>query len=211
MSGVCPTFLFDLNIFMRFILGKKIGMSQKFQGDELLPITLIEAGPCQIVKVTSDKDNASAVQIGFQKIKEKNIKKSQKIAPFSFLKQFKVTDLAGYKTGENINVSIFKPGEKVNVSSVSKGTGYTGVMKRHGFHGMPATHGTKHDHRHAGSIGSTNNQRVVKGKKMAGRAGGQRITVKNLSIIEIDVEKNILSVQGAIPGPKNSFVEVTAK
>jgi large subunit ribosomal protein L3 len=196
---------------MRFLLGKKIGMSQKFQGDELLPITLIQAGPCTITKITSEKDNASAVQIGFGELKEKKVKKSQKKTPFNFLRQFKVSDIAIFKLGEKINVSIFKLGEKINISSVAKGTGFTGVMKRHGFHGMPATHGTKHDHRHGGSIGSTNNQRVVKGKKMAGRAGGQRVTVQNLEIIDVDMEKNILSVKGAVAGPKSSLVEITAK
>jgi large subunit ribosomal protein L3 len=197
---------------MKFILGRKIGMSQKFQGEELLPITLIKAGPCVITRVTNqEKDNALAVQIGFGELKEKKIKKSQKNTPFAFLKQFKTKDSSTYKVGEKVEVSIFKPGERVDIASISKGRGFTGVMKRHGFSGMPATHGTKHDHRHGGSIGSTNNQRVVKGKKMAGRSGGTRITIKNIEIIEVDMEKNILAVRGGIPGAKNSFIEITAK
>jgi len=197
---------------MKFLLGKKIGMSQKFQGEELLPITLIKAGPCVITRVTDqEKDNALAVQIGFKELKEKKIKKSQKNTPFALLKQFRIDDPSIYKVGEKIEVSIFKLGDKVDVTSVSKGRGFTGVMKRHGFSGMPATHGTKHDHRHGGSIGSTNNQRVVKGKKMAGRSGGARTTIKNLEIIDIDLEKNILVVRGGVPGAKNSFVEITAK
>jgi large subunit ribosomal protein L3 len=211
MSGFCPTFLFSHKIIMKFLLGKKIGMDQKFRGDELLSVTLIKAGPCTVTKITSNKDNAQAIQLGFQALKPAKVKKSQKNIPFAFVKQFKISDVSNYKVGDQMDVSIFQPGEKINLSSISKGLGFTGVMKRHGFHGMPATHGTKHDHRHGGSIGSTNNQRVVKGKKMAGRSGGQRTTIKNLEVIDIDKEKNILVVKGSIAGAKNSFLEITAK
>jgi len=187
-------------------------MTQKFQGDKVVPVTLIKVEPCIITKITDkQKDNSSAVQIGSQPIKPKKIKKSQRKSPFRCLRQFKTDQLADYKIGEQIDVSIFKPGEKISVSAKTKGRGFTGVMKRWGFAGQSATHGTKHDHRHAGSIGSTDFQRVIKGKKMAGRMGGKRKTVLNLKIIEIDLSNNLLIVKGAVPGPTNSLVEIKAK
>ncbi len=197
---------------MKFILGKKIGMSQKFQEDKVIPITTIQAGPCTITQIkTKDKDKTQAVQISFEELKEKKVKKPQKNTPFRYLRQFRTDEIASYKTGDKIGASIFKPGDKVIISGISKGMGFAGVMKRHGFHGMPATHGTKHDHRHAGSIGSTANQRVTKGKRMAGRMGGTRVTIKNLEIIEINPEENLLMVKGAVPGARNALLEIYAE
>lgn len=193
---------------MKFILGKKLEMSQKFKDDKVIPVTIIKAGPCFVTQIKNkEKDGYEAIQIGFEKLKEKKIKKPQKDKPFRYLKEFK-GNINEYKLNQEIKVDIFKPGEKVCISGVSKGKGFAGVMKRHGFHGMPASHGTKHDARHPGSIGATAPQRVLKGKRMAGRMGGKRVTVKNLEIIEVDPEKNLLIVKGSVPGPRNSLLEI---
>jgi len=201
---------------MKFILGKKIGMSQKFQDDEMIPVTIIKTGPCLVTEIKNkEKDGYEAVQIGFEERKKK-IRKSEKNKPFKYLKEFRIKlesqdQPLKYKVGDKIDVSIFKPGDKVNISGISKGKGFAGVMKRHGFHGMPSTHGTKHDHRHPGSIGATAPQRVLKGKKMAGRMGGERVTIKNLEVIEVDSEKNLLVVKGAVPGTRNTLLEIYTK
>lgn len=194
---------------MKFILGKKIEMSQVFKDDKVIPVTLIEAGPCFVTQIkTKEKDKYNAIQIGFIKKKEKKIKKTEKGKGFKYLKEFKDDDISKYKVGQEIRVDIFKIGEKVNVSGISKGKGFAGVVKRWGFKGMPATHGTKHDARHPGSIGATAPQRVLKGKKMAGRMGGKRVTIKNLEVIEVNPEKNLLVLKGAVPGARNSLLEI---
>lgn len=183
-------------------------MSQKFQDDKVVPVTLIQINPCFVTQIkTKDKDGYEAIQVGFVKKKSKKTKKTEKGKEFKYLREFK-GDISKYKIGDEIKVDIFKPGEKVAISGISKGKGFAGVMKRHGFHGMPATHGTKHDARHAGSIGATAPQRVLKGRKMAGRMGGQRVTIKNLEVIEVNPEKNLLVVRGAVPGARNSLMEI---
>jgi large subunit ribosomal protein L3 len=193
---------------MKFILGKKIGMSQVFKDDEVIPVTLIKAGPCFVTQIkTKEKDGYEAIQIGFEKKKPKKVKKTEKGKEFKYLKEFK-GDISKYKIGDEIRVDIFKPGEKVTVSGISKGKGFTGVVKRWGFAGMPKTHGTKHDLRHPGSIGPTAPQRVWKGRKMAGRAGNKRVTIKNLEVIEVDPEKNHLVIKGCVPGARNSLLEI---
>jgi large subunit ribosomal protein L3 len=193
---------------MKFILGKKIGMSQVFKDDEVIPVTLIKAGPCFVTQIkTKEKDGYEAIQIGFEKKKPKEVKKTEKGKEFKYLKEFK-GDISKYKIGDEIRVDIFKPGEKVTVSGISKGKGFTGVVKRWGFAGMPKTHGTKHDLRHPGSIGPTAPQRVWKGRKMAGRAGNKRVTIKNLEVIEVDPEKNHLVIKGCVPGARNSLLEI---
>lgn len=192
----------------KFILGKKIEMSQRFRDDKAIPVTLIQAGPCFVTQIkTKEKDGYQAIQIGYEKKKPKKVKKTEKGKEFRYLKEFK-TDPSKYKIGEEIKLDIFKIGEKVNVSGTSKGKGFTGVIKRHGFKGMPASHGTKHDLRHPGSIGATAPQRVLKGKKMAGRMGGERVTIKNLEIIEINPEKNLIVLKGAIPGARGNLLEI---
>jgi large subunit ribosomal protein L3 len=193
---------------MKFILGKKIGMSQVFKDDEVIPVTLIKAGPCFVTQIkTKEKDGYEAIQIGFEKKKPKKVKKTEKGKEFKYLKEFK-GDISKYKIGDEIRVDIFKPGEKVTVSGISKGKGFTGVVKRWGFAGMPKTHGTKHDLRHPGSIGPTAPQRVWKGRRMAGRAGNKRVTIKNLEVIEVDPEKNHLVIKGCVPGARNSLLEI---
>lgn len=198
---------------MKFILGKKIEMDQRFKDDQALPVTLIKAGPCAVTQIkTKEKDGYESVQIGFGKKKAKHSKKTEKGKEFRYLREFLISNSQfPMKVGDEIKVEIFKPGDKVTATGTSKGKGFAGVMKRHGFKGMPASHGTKHDARHAGSIGATGPQRVLKGKKMAGRMGGERVTVKNLEIIEVVPEQNLLVVKGAAPGARNSLLEIRAK
>ncbi|MDP3004356.1 MAG: 50S ribosomal protein L3 [Candidatus Azambacteria bacterium] len=196
---------------MKFILGKKIGMTQVFKGDNVIPVTLIESGPNFVIQVkTKEKDGYVAVQLGFGTKKEKNIKKPQRghlkkisnlksqISNLRWLKEFRV-EATELKAGDEIKPEIFVPGDKVNVVAISKGKGFQGVVKRHGFHGGPKSHGQKDRHRAPGSIGASWPQHVIKGKKMAGRMGGDRITVKNLEIIEVDKENNLIAIKGAIP------------
>jgi large subunit ribosomal protein L3 len=200
---------------MKFILGKKLGMSQIFdEQKKIVPVTLIEAGPCFVVQLkTKEKDGYQAVQIGFEEIKDKNIKKPQKghfkkaglVKGFRYLIEFANSSL---KIGGKIDVSMFQEGEIVKVSGVSKGKGFQGVVKRHGFSGFPATHGTKHGLRAPGSIGSSWPERVFKGRKMAGRMGGQRVTASGLKIVRIDKENNLLAVRGAVPGRKGTLLEI---
>lgn len=183
-------------------------MSQIFdEKGDVVPVTLIEAGPCQILQIkTKEKDGYEAVQIGFRKIeKKKKIKKPMQKKPFRFLREFPGKD---YKAGTEIDVSLFQEGDLVKVSGVSKGKGFQGAVKRWGFSGRDATHGVKHEHRTLGSVGTTGPQRVIKGKKMPGRMGVERVTVKNLKIVKVDKENNLLAVMGAVPGPKGTLLEI---
>jgi len=198
---------------MKFILGKKLGMTQIFgKNGEVIPVTLVEAGPCEVTQIkTKEKDGYEAVQIGFERIKkEKKIKKPLKHKPFRWLREFR-DEPSKYKVGDKIEVSVFKEGEKVDVSGISKGKGFQGAVKRWGFSGRGASHGVKHEHRTLGSVGSMFPQRVIKGKKMPGRMGGERVTVKNLEIVKIDKEKNILALKGAVPGRKGGLLEIKSK
>ena len=195
---------------MKFILGKKIGMTQIWKENKVIPVTLIEAGPCFVTQIkTKEKDGYQAVQLGFEKIeKEKKIKKSQKNKPFRYLREFRLDNVEEFKVGDVIDVSRFEPGEKVKVSGISKGKGFQGVVKRWGFSGRNATHGVKHEERKPGSIGSAFPQRVIKGKKMPGRMGNERVTIKNLEIVDIDKEKNLIAVKGGVPGRRGALLEI---
>jgi len=198
---------------MVFILGKKISMSQQFkEAGEIVPITLIEAGPCLVTQIkTKEKDGYQAVQVGFgakKKINKPLQGHLKDLGKFKYLREFKVNDLNNYKVGDKIDVSIFKPGEKIQASGTSKGRGFQGVVKRHHFHGSPATHGHKDQLRMPGSIGATAPQRVFKGRRMPGRMGGDRVTIKNLEIVEVKPMENLLVVKGAVPGAKNSLLEI---
>jgi len=193
---------------MKYILGKKIGMSQVFDKEGgRIPVTLIEAGPCEVLQIkTKEKDGYEALQLGFGKIeKKKKLKKSQMKKPYRFLAEFPKND---YKPGDKIDVSLFQEGDKVKISGLSKGKGFQGAVKRWGFSGRDATHGVKHEHRTLGSVGTTGPQRVFKGKKMPGRMGQERVTVRNLEIIKIDKEKNLLAVKGAVPGNKGTLLQI---
>ena len=197
---------------MKFILGQKLGMSQIFdeKGNQI-PVTLVEAGPCQILQIkTKEKDGYTAIQIGFKKIeKAKKIKKTMKGKEFRYIKAQRTESKEQLKVGDKIDVSIFKEGEKVTVSGISKGKGFAGVVKRWGFHGRPRTRGTKHEERTHGSIGAATPSRVIKGIKMAGRMGGERVTVKNLKIVKIDPENNLLAIKGAVPGRRGILLEIS--
>lgn len=200
---------------MKFILGKKLKTSQIFdQQGNVIPVTLVEAGPCFITQIKNkEKDGYEAIQVGFEKLKEKKITKSKKKKPFRYLREFKNESLniADFKVGQEINVSIFKEGDLVEISGISKGKGFAGAVKRWGFAGRPATHGTKHEEREIGSAGASTPHRVIKGKKMPGRAGGKRVTIKNLKVVRIEPEKNLLYIKGALPGSRGSLLEIRSK
>ena len=203
---------FFISIMAKFILGKKIEMSQIFSKDgKVIPVTLIEAGPCFVTQIKGkEKHGYEAVQIGFKK--KNKVKKSEKGKGFSYLKEFRSKELETknqkLKIGDKIDVSIFKENDTVKVSGISKGKGFQGAVKRWGFSGMGASHGVKHEHRTLGSVGSTDAARVFKGKKMPGRMGGERITQRNLKIIKIDLESNLIAVKGAVPGRKGTLLEI---
>ena len=185
-------------------------MGQIWKEGKVVPVTLIEAGPCVVTQIkTEEKDGYKAVQIGFEKIeKEKKIKKTQKDKPYKYLKEFKTDEIEKFKVGDIIDVSQFQVGEKVKISGMSKGKGFQGVVKRWGFSGRNKTHGVKHEERKPGSIGSAFPQRVIKGKKMPGRMGSERVTIKNLEIIDIDKDKNLLVIKGGVPGRKGTLLEI---
>jgi large subunit ribosomal protein L3 len=200
---------------MKFILGKKIGMSQIFEEGNQIPVTLIEAGPCQVLQIkTKEKDGYTAVQVGFEKIeKEKKIKKPLQKKPFKYLREFRLdeSEIKNYELGKKIDVTIFKEGDLISVSGISKGKGFAGGIKRWGFHGRPATHGTKHEERTLGSTGASTPAHVVRGRKMPGRAGGERVTIKNLKIVKIAPENNLIAVKGAVPGRKGTLLEIKSE
>lgn len=201
---------------MKFILGTKQYMTQVFDEKGVAyPATVISAGPVTVVQTKSDdKDGYKAVQIGYGERKEKNINKAQKghfkdLGLFRYLKEFKAEE--EYNRGDVIDVSKFAVGDIVEVSGVSKGKGFQGVVKRHGFAGGPRTHGNKHHERTPGSIGAQGPQRVLKGVRMAGRMGADRVTVKNLKVLQVDKENNQLVLKGAVPGYRGTLVEITVK
>lgn len=198
---------------MKFILGKKLHMGQIWKEDgSVVPVTYVEAGPCQIVQVKKkETDGYNAVQIGFGKMKHptKALAGHMNGLPaFETLREFSDDGSKAWERGETITVSVFAPGDKIDVIGTSKGKGFQGVVRRHHFHGAPKTHGHKHDERMPGSIGAGGVQRVFRGMRMAGQMGADRVTVKNLEVAAIDVEKNIIAVRGAIPGARKSLVMI---
>jgi len=200
---------------MKFILGKKIEVSQMWLGDKgkVVPVTLIEAGPCQVTQIkTEEKDQYQSIQLGFIK-KNKKIKKTEKGKEFQYLREFPgpSADEGEYKVGDKVYVSIFKEGDKVKISGISKGKGFQGGVKRWGFSGRGASHGVKHEARTLGSVGTSFPERVIKGRKMPGRMGGEKVTVKNLEIVKVDKENNLLAVKGAVPGAKGKLVEISSQ
>lgn len=186
-------------------------MSQIFEEDgKVIPITLIQAGPCFVTQIKQkEKDGYNALQIGFEK--KKKAKKTDKNKEFHYLREVRSQEdkKPELKAGDKIDVSIFKEGDKVKISGISKGKGFQGAVKRWGFHGKSATHGVKHEHRTLGSVGSTDAARVFKGKKMPGRMGYQKITKKNIKVVKIDVENNLIAVKGAVPGRSGTLLEIT--
>jgi large subunit ribosomal protein L3 len=196
------------------IVGKKLGMTQLFDEEtgEVTPVTVIEAGPCPIVRVkTVDSDGYEAVQLAFDPVKERKVPKPRlgqlgQAGPHRKLVEFRgTTELT---PGEAVTVETFEPGDRIKVSGIGIGKGFAGTIKRHNFHRGPVTHGS-HNIRKPGSIGaSATPSRVFKGIKMAGRMGGKRVTQVGLTVHEIDPQRNLLLVRGAVPGPKNGYVEV---
>jgi len=197
---------------MKFILGNKIGMSQMFdKNSKLTPVTLILAGPCYVLqKKNKEKDGYEALQVGFQKIEKKSkIGKSMKGKEYRYIKEYRGSkEEQVLSVGDEIDVSIFQEGQIVKVSGKSKGKGFQGGVKRHGMHGRNATHGVKHEHRTIGSTGTRFPQHVMKGRKMPGRMGFEKVTVKNLKIMKVDKENNLLVIKGAVPGTNRTLLEI---
>lgn len=200
------------------IIGKKAGMTQIFDSNgRAVPVTVIEAGPCVVVrKKTLESDGYSAVQLGFQDIKERKLTKPEAghlrkagVPPKKVLKEFKLADTDSLEVGGQLKADVFAEGDRVDVTGVSKGKGFAGVIKRHGARRTPTSHGGGPVHRHAGSMGSgTDPSRIFKGKIGAGHMGAQRVTVQNLDVVKVDAELGYIAVKGAIPGPRGSVVYV---
>ena len=203
------------------ILGKKIGMTQIFVSDgRLVPVTVVEAGPCTVVMVkTEDRDGYEAIQVGFGELSEQRAKKllnkpelghfSKKgVAPSRYLREFRLEDISSYSVGDTIKADVFAEGDKIDVVGTSKGHGYTGVIQRWNQHTGPMAHGSKY-HRGVGSMGANSTpSRVFKNKHMPGQYGGDRVTVQNLEVVKVDAERNLLMIKGAIPGANGSLVMV---
>lgn len=198
---------------VKFILGKKLNMSQVFTVEgEKISVSVIQAGPCKVVAVRSkDKDGHNAVQLGFGVKKHLNKPQAghQKTEKFASLREFRVASSADFSVGQAVTVQNFAPGDIVDASGIMKGRGFAGAMKRHGFHGMPMSHGHNRP-RSVGSIGSRYPQHTLKGTRMAGRMGGRQVTVRNLTVVDIDPEKNLLWISGAVPGTRGGLVKISS-
>ncbi len=201
---------------LKGIIGRKLGMTQIFDDNgEVVPVTVIEAGPCAIVQIkTKEKEGYNALQLGFLPKKPSRTNKPllghfRKCGkgPFYVLKEFRVDSVEGFELGQEITVEVFKAGDYVDVTGWSKGRGFAGVMKRHGFSGAPGSHGTHEYFRHGGSIGAAADpSRTFKGKRMPGHYGNERVTVQNLKVMDVKPDKNLLIVKGAVPGAVNSIL-----
>ena len=201
------------------IIGKKIGMTQLFYDKgNVIPVTVIEAGPCVVVqKKTIENDGYESVQIGFGDTTDKHLNKPLKghfakadVACKRILREFRLADISAVNVGDILKADVFAAGDKIDVCGTSKGHGYAGVIKRYGAHSLKDTHGTGPVHRHAGSNGATSTpSKVIKGKRLPGHYGVERVTVQNLEIAKIDAENNLIAVKGAVPGPKGGIVTIT--
>ena len=200
------------------IIGKKIGMTQIFdENGKVIPVTVVEAGPCTIVqKKTVENDGYAAVQMGYGDVKPQRLNKPEKghfakadVAPKKTLKEFRLDNSDALNVGDVVKADTFAVGDSVDVSGTSKGKGFAGAIKRHNQHRLKETHGTGPVHRQAGSMGACSSpSRIFKGKGMPGHMGAEAVTVQNLEIVKIDVENNLIAVKGAIPGPKGGIVLV---
>ena len=197
------------------ILGAKLGMTQVWDNNKVVPVTVVQAGPCVVTQVrTPDKDGYAAVQLAYGAVNPRKVTKPKAghfakagVAPRRFLVELRTTDASGYELGQEITAETFAAGQPIDVTGRTKGKGFAGVMKRHGFHGLRASHGVERKHRSPGSIGACATPgRVFKGVRMAGRMGGGRYTAQGLTIQAIDAEQNLILVKGAIPGPKGALV-----
>lgn len=197
----------------RAIIGEKIGMTQLFEGDVVIPVTVIKAGPCVVTQIKKEeKDGYEAVQLGYGDVKPQRVNKPMaghykkaNCAPKRFLAEVPL-DPSAYKPGQEVKADIFSQGDRADITGISKGKGFAGVVKRWGFRGGPASHGSTF-HRAPGSVGQcATPSRVFKGKKLPGRMGGNRVTVKNLEIVRVDKSRDLILVKGAVPGPRGSLL-----
>ena len=199
------------------LIGKKVGMTQIFdENGVVIPVTVIEAGPCVVAQVkTLEKDGYEAIQLGFGEVKEKKVNKPEKghftkanIKPLKHLREFKLDSIEGIKVGDELKVDIFAVGDKIDVQGTSKGKGFQGVIKRHGQSRGPMGHGSMY-HRRPGSMGPTSTPgRVFKGKKLPGHMGHVTVTIQNLDIVKVDMDKNVLLVKGSVPGAKGAILKI---
>jgi len=197
------------------ILGEKIGMTRIFtKNGESIPVTVILAGPCRVIQRKNlEKDGYNAVQLGFKEINKKKVSKpiighfnKFKVEPLKYMREFKVDDSNKYSSGMEVKVDIFKEGDKVDIISISKGKGFAGAIKRHHFSGGPKTHGQKEYFRSVGSMGATDAARVFKGKKLPGHMGSDRVSMKNIKVVKVDLGRNLILVKGSVPGAKGTMV-----
>ncbi len=202
---------------MKAILGEKVGMTQIFTEDgRVVPVTVVKAGPCVIVqKKTVESDGYNALQIGFGDIKEKNVNKPKKghfnkvkATPTRYLREFRLEDASELEAGAEIKADVFEAGEKIDVSGISKGKGFLGVIARWGQHRGPMSHGSRY-HRRPGSMGAcASPAKVMKGKRLPGRGGFDKVTIQNLEVVKVDADKNLILIKGAIPGSKGGLVTI---
>ncbi|MDQ7799291.1 MAG: 50S ribosomal protein L3 [Candidatus Edwardsbacteria bacterium] len=203
---------------MNAMIGRKIGMTQVFgESNVMVPVTVLEVGPCVVTQIkTKDKDGYSAVQLGFGSKKPGKVNKptsghlaKSKAQPVQVMQEFRVDDTAGYQLGQVITADIFAAGDRIKVAGTTKGKGTAGVMKRHKFHGGPASHGQTDRNRHAGAVGSGSSPgRVYPGTKMAGHMGDVKFSVRNLKVVKVDQSKNIILVKGAVPGAPDGILSI---
>ena len=197
------------------LIGKKIGMTQLFdESGKVIPVTVVEAGPCVVQKKTMENDGYEAVQVGFGDVKVTRVNKPQAghfkkadVAPKKVLREFRLADTSALSVGDILKADVFAVGDKVDVVGTSKGKGTAGAIKRWNFSRLKESHGTGPVARHAGSLGACSDpSRVYKGKKLAGHLGAERVTIQNLDIVKVDAENNLIAIKGAIPGPKGGIV-----
>ena len=199
------------------LIGKKVGMTQIFdENGVVIPVTVIEAGPCVVAQVkTLENDGYEAVQLGFGEVKEKHLNKPEKghfskanVTAKKHLREFRLDSIEGIKVGDELKADVFAAGEKIDVQGTSKGKGFQGVIKRHGQHRGPMGHGSMY-HRRPGSMGATSTPgRVFKGKKLPGHMGSVTVTIQNLDIVRVDMDKNVILVKGSVPGAKGSILKI---
>ena len=198
------------------IIGKKVGMTQIFdEAGKVVPVTVIEAGPCTVVqKKTEEKEGYHSVQLGFSDVKERRLSKPERghlekagVAPRKYLKEFRLEDAGNMNVGDEIKADMFAEGDKIDVTGISRGKGFAGAVKRHGIAIQKRSHGGGPVHRHAGSMGpGSTPARIMKGKKMPGHMGTDKVTVQNLDVVKVDPELNLIAVRGAVPGPRGGIV-----
>ncbi|MDN5325388.1 MAG: large subunit ribosomal protein [Moorella sp. (in: firmicutes)] len=198
------------------ILGKKIGMTQVFdETGRAIPVTVIQAGPCIVIrKKEISTDGYDAVQVGFEPVKERKVNKpllgyfnKAGVTPFRYIREFRLENPGEYQVGQEIKADVFSPGEKVDVTGISKGKGFAGGIKRHGFHRGPMEHGSKY-HRRPGSLAAKGPARVFKGRRLPGHLGAVRVTVQGLEVVRNDPERNLLLIKGSVPGPRHGLLVI---